>query len=42
MKFKLNMSEAWFEYAVLLSNYKVNILCFLLKLCKFEYGWDKL
>ena len=36
------MSEGWFVYAVLLTHYYANILKFLLKLCKFEYGWVKL
>ena len=36
------MSEGWFVYAVLLKHYKANILCLLLKLCKFEYGLGKL
>ena len=36
------MSEGWFVYAVLLNHYKVNILCLLLKLCKYECGWGKL
>ena len=36
------MSEVFFVYAVLLKHYLANILCFLLKLCKFEYGWGKL
>ena len=36
------MSECWFVYIVLLKHYKAKILCFLLKLCKFEYGWGKL
>ena len=29
-------------YAVLLKHYKANILCFLLKLCKYECGLGKL
>ena len=36
------MSEGWYVYAVLLKHYKANILCFLLKLCKYECGWGKL
>ena len=36
------MSEGWFGYAVLLKHYLANILCFLLKLCKFECGCGKL
>ena len=36
------MSEGWVVNTVLLKHYKVNILCFLLKLCKYECGWDKL
>ena len=36
------MSEGWFVYVVLLKHYYANILCFLFKLCKFEYGWGKL
>ena len=39
---ELNMSEGWFVYAVLLKHYKANILCFLLKVCKYECGWGKL
>ena len=35
------MSEGWFVYAVLLKHY-ANVLCFLLKLCKYECGWGKL
>ena len=33
------MSEGWFVYAVLLKQYKANVLCFLLKLCKYKFGW---
>ena len=29
-------------YAVLLKHYYANVLCFLLELCKYEYGWGKL
>ena len=36
------MSEGRFVYAVLLKHLKANILCFLLKLCKFDFGWGKL
>ena len=36
------MSEGWFVFAVLLKHYQANILCFLIKLCKFEYGLGKL
>ena len=36
------MSEGWFVYAVLSKHYKATILCFLLKLCKYECGWGKL
>ena len=36
------MFEGWFVYAVLLKHYEADILCFLLKLRKFEYGWGKL
>ena len=36
------MPEGGLVYAVLLKYYKANSLCFLLKLCKFEYGWGKL
>ena len=36
------MSEGWFVFAVQLKHYKPKILCFLSKLCKFEYGWGKL
>ena len=36
------MSEGWFVNVVLLKQYLANILCFVLKLCKFEYGWGKL
>ena len=36
------MSEDWFVYVVLLKHYKIYILCFLLKLCKFDFGWGKL
>ena len=36
------MSESWFLYAVLLKHYQASILCFLLKLCKFDFGWGKL
>ena len=36
------MSEGWFVYAVLLMHYYANILYFLLKLCKFDFGWGKL
>ena len=32
------MSEGWFVYAVLLKHYSANILSFLLKLCKFDFG----
>ena len=36
------MPEGWFVYAVLLKHNKANILCFLLKLCKYECRWGKL
>ena len=37
------MSEGWFVYVVLLKHYLANIFfCFLLKVCKFEYGWGKI
>ena len=36
------MSDGWFVYAVLLKHYCSNVLCFLLKLSKYEYGWGKL
>ena len=36
------MSEGWFVYAVLLKHYSANILSFLFKLCKFDFGWGKL
>ena len=36
------MSEGWFVYAVLFKNFLANILCFLLKSCKFDFGWGKL
>ena len=36
------MSVGWFVYAVLLKHYHANVLCFLLKLCKYECGWGKL
>ena len=36
------MSEDWFVYAVLFKHYHANILCFLLKLFKYECGWGKL
>ena len=36
------MSEGLFVYVVLLKHYKVIILCFPLKLCKYECGWGKL
>ena len=36
------MSESWFVYEVLFKHYRANILCFLLKLCKYECGWGKL
>ena len=39
---ELIMSEGWFVYAVLLKHYYANVLCFLLELCKYEYGWGKL
>ena len=32
------MSVGWVVYTVLLKHYKVNSLCFLLKLCKYECG----
>ena len=32
------MSEGWFVYAVLLKHYNANVLCFLLKLCRYECG----
>ena len=35
------MSEGLFVYAVLLKHYYANVLCFLLKLCKYECGWGK-
>ena len=37
----LNKSEGWFVYAQLLKHDQANILCFLLKLCKYECGWGK-
>ena len=36
------MSEVCYVYAVLLKHYSANILSFLLKLCKFDFGWGKL
>ena len=36
------MPEGWFVYAVLLKHFYANILCFLLKLCKYECGCGKL
>ena len=36
------MYEGLLAYTVLLKHYYANILCFLLKLCKYEYGWGKL
>ena len=37
------MSEGWFVHAVLLKYIiRLKNLCFLLKFCKFEYGWGKL
>ena len=33
------MSEGWSVYTVLLKHHLANILCFLLKLCKFQYVW---
>ena len=36
------MSEDLFVHAVLLKQYGANILCFILKLCKFDFGWGKL
>ena len=33
------MFEGLFGYAVLLKHYLSNILCFILKLCKYECGW---
>ena len=39
---ELNMFEGWFVYAVLLKHYNANVLCVLLKLCKYECGWGKL
>ena len=36
------MSEGWFVNAVLLKHHEANILCLLLKLCKYECGWGKL
>ena len=36
------MSEGLFVYAVLVKHYSANILCFLLKLRKYESGWGKL
>ena len=39
---ELNMYEGKFVYAVLLKHYKAYILCFLLKLCKYECEWGKL
>ena len=36
------MAEGWFVYAVPLKHYKAYILCFLLKLFKFYFGWGKL
>ena len=36
------MYEGLFVYAVLLKHYCANVLCFLLKLCKYECGWGKL
>ena len=38
---ELNKSEGWFVYAQLLKHDQANILCFLLKLCKYECGWGK-
>ena len=39
---ELNMSEGRFVYAVLLKHYLANIVCFPLKLSKYECGWGKL
>ena len=39
---KLNMSEDWYVYAVLLNHCYAIVLWFLLKLCKYDCGWDKL
>ena len=39
---ELNMSEGWFVYTVLLKQYHANVLCFILKLYKYECGWGKL
>ena len=36
------MSEGMFVYAVLLKHHKAYILCFLLKLCQYECGCNKL
>ena len=36
------MSKGWFVYAVLVKHYLANILCFLLKLCKYECWWGKI
>ena len=35
------MSEGCFVYAVPLKHYQTNILCDLLKICKYECGWGK-
>ena len=39
---EFNMSEGWLVYAVLFKHYYAYVLCFLLKLCKYECGWGKL
>ena len=36
------MSEGSYVYAVLLKHCYVNVLWFLLKLCKYDCGWGKL
>ena len=36
------MSERWFVYTVLFKDYKANILCFLLNLCRYECVLGKL
>ena len=33
---KLNVSEGWYVYAVLLKHCYANVLWFLLKLCKYD------
>ena len=39
---EFNMSAGLFVNTVLLKHNKVNILCFLLKLCQYECGCGKL